>query len=166
MHTNQAYVCLSLILQALQLIIVPPCLSLCVCCQLLKSLTPEENTHCQHGLYFNDGQRHVDYVLTYHVKKPAVTRYCRQSVHLLTDNAIARSIRRGPKSQDKHLQHPQVGKNRDSSTHHSSPMDDMEQGCLGETLSNQEDHKMFRREEFEEKLKDMGLELERDEDVS
>lgn len=39
--------------------------------KLLKSLTPEENSHCQHGLYFEDGQRRVDYILTYHLKKTA-----------------------------------------------------------------------------------------------
>lgn len=148
------------------LIITPPCLSPCTCFQLLKSLTPEENTHCQHGLYFEDGQRRVDYVLTYHVKKPAGGRSSRQSVHLLTENAVARSLRRGPKSRDKNLQHPQVKKARDSSSHHSSPVVDVEIGCSGETLSSQEDHKTFRREEFERKLRDMGLELERDEDVS
>uniref|UniRef100_A0AAY4BA01 Anoctamin n=1 Tax=Denticeps clupeoides TaxID=299321 RepID=A0AAY4BA01_9TELE len=31
--------------------------------QILNSLTPEENTRCRHGLYFQDGQRRVDYVL-------------------------------------------------------------------------------------------------------
>lgn len=48
----------------------------------------------------------------------------------------------------------------------SSPVADVEHGCPGKTFSSQEDHKMFRREEFEGKLRDMGLELERDEDVS
>lgn len=33
-------------------------------------------------------------------------------------------------------------------------------------LDGQEDHKSFRREEFEGKLRDMGLELEKDEEVS
>lgn len=42
----------------------------------------------------------------------------------------------------------------------------MELGYSGETFSSQEDHKTFQREEFEKQLVDMGLELERDEDVS
>lgn len=37
---------------------------------------------------------------------------------------------------------------------------------MGEHFNGQEDHKAFRREEFEGKLRDMGLELEKDEDVS
>lgn len=48
----------------------------------------------------------------------------------------------------------------------SSPVADVELGCPGETFSSQEDHKMFQREEFEGKLREMGLELEKDEDVS
>lgn len=43
---------------------------------------------------------------------------------------------------------------------------DVELGCPTETLNGQEDHKILRREEFEGKLRDMGLELEKDEDVS
>uniref|UniRef100_A0A7N8X9X4 Anoctamin n=1 Tax=Mastacembelus armatus TaxID=205130 RepID=A0A7N8X9X4_9TELE len=96
------------------------------CCQLLKALTPEENTHSQHGLYFHDGERRVDYVLTYHLKKPGGARSSRQSVYLLTENAVL--------------------------------------GCEGETYNSHEDHKAFRRQEFEGKLRDMGLELEKDED--
>lgn len=42
----------------------------------------------------------------------------------------------------------------------------MELGYSGETFSSQEDHKTFQREEFEKQLVDMGLELEKDEDVS
>lgn len=41
----------------------------------------------------------------------------------------------------------------------------METGSPVETLNTQEDYKVFRREEFEEKLRDMGLELEKDEEV-
>ncbi|XP_029290082.1 anoctamin-1 isoform X2 [Cottoperca gobio] len=130
--------------------------------KLLKSLTPEENTQCQHGLYFHDGQRRVDYVLTYHVKKPATGRTSRQSTHLLTENAVARSLRRG---RNEHLRHHKKQKARDSSTLPSSPVADVELGCPAETVNGQEDHKMFRREEFEGKLRDMGLELEKDEDT-
>lgn len=118
------------------------------CVQLLKSQTPEEQNPCQQGLYFEDGERRVDYVLTYHVKKPTGGRSSRQS-NLLTENAVARSLRRSPK----HLQ--QDGTQRQSV--------DVE---LGGTFSSQEDQKTFRREEFERQLLDMGLELEKDEDVS
>lgn len=48
----------------------------------------------------------------------------------------------------------------------SSPRVDTELGCPGETFGGHEDHKTFRREEFEGKLREMGLELEKDEDVS
>uniref|UniRef100_A0A3B4V7A0 Anoctamin dimerisation domain-containing protein n=1 Tax=Seriola dumerili TaxID=41447 RepID=A0A3B4V7A0_SERDU len=73
-----------------------------------------------------DGQRRVDYVLTYPVKK--------------------------------------LGGGHSSSLP-SSPVADMDLGCPGETINVQEDHKAFRREEFEGKLRDMGLELEKDEDA-
>uniref|UniRef100_A0A671XE77 Anoctamin n=1 Tax=Sparus aurata TaxID=8175 RepID=A0A671XE77_SPAAU len=129
----------------LSLIITRLCLP--PCCQLLKALTPEESTHCQHGLYFEDGQRRVDYVLTYPLKKQAGGRSCRQSTHLLTENAFARSLR------------------RDSLSPPSSPRADTELGCPGETFGGHEDHKTFRREEFEGKLREMGLELEKDEDA-
>ncbi|XP_065812796.1 anoctamin-1 isoform X1 [Labrus bergylta] len=127
--------------------------------KLLKALTPQENSHSQHGLFFQDGQRHVDYVLTYPVKKPSGGRSIRSSAHLLTKNAVARSLRRGPKRLEEHLKNHQAQKPRDSQAA------DVELGLHGETLSSQEDHKMFRREEFEGKLSDMGLELEKDEDA-
>lgn len=97
----------------------------------------------------------MDYVLTYHVKKATGGRSSRQS-NLLTENAVAvaRSLRRGPK----HLQ--QHRRQRRSSAV------DVELGYSGGTFSSQEDQKTFRREAFERQLVDMGLELEKDEDVS
>ncbi|XP_078139419.1 anoctamin-1 [Centroberyx gerrardi] len=130
--------------------------------KLLKALTPEENTRCQHGLYFQDGQRRVDYVLTYHVKKPGGGRHSRQSARLLTDNAFARSLRRGPRSREKHHQTEGWG---DSLSPPLPPPADAELGCQGESLDYQEDDKRIRREEFEGSLRDMGLELEKDEDA-
>uniref|UniRef100_A0AAY4B9E5 Anoctamin n=1 Tax=Denticeps clupeoides TaxID=299321 RepID=A0AAY4B9E5_9TELE len=105
---------------------------------ILNSLTPEENTRCRHGLYFQDGQRRVDYVLTYPVKKPGSSR-SRRHTSLLTDNAFARSLRRarGP-----------------------APA-----GSPGHGMDCHEDDKRSRREEFEGHLTDMGLELEKDEDT-
>ncbi|KAM8860908.1 anoctamin-1 [Synchiropus picturatus] len=118
--------------------------------KLLKALTPEENTRCQHGLYFQDGQRHVDYVLTFHVKK-----HSRHTAHLHADNALARSLRRGPWSRHRHGE-----RTRDASSSPSSG----DPSCHGETLSAHEDQKSLKREEFEGKLRDVGLELEIDED--
>uniref|UniRef100_A0A669DM40 Anoctamin n=1 Tax=Oreochromis niloticus TaxID=8128 RepID=A0A669DM40_ORENI len=111
--------------------------------QRLKALTPEENTRSQHGLFFQDGQRRVDYVLTYSVKKSSGSHSTRQSVHLLTENVVARSFRHGPQSGGEKLRAKQTQRTKDSSS---------------------EDQKAFRREEFEGKLRDMGLELEKDED--
>uniref|UniRef100_A0AAX7UM81 Anoctamin n=1 Tax=Astatotilapia calliptera TaxID=8154 RepID=A0AAX7UM81_ASTCA len=114
--------------------------------QRLKALTPEENTRSQHGLFFQDGQRRVDYVLTYSVKKSSGSHSTRQSVG-------------GEK-----LRAKQTQRTKDSSSVHSSTVIDMELGCSGEIFNSQEDQKAFRREEFEGKLRDMGLELEKDED--
>ncbi|KAL4005309.1 hypothetical protein ACER0C_005022 [Sarotherodon galilaeus] len=130
----------------------------------LKALTPEENTRCQHGLFFQDGQRRVDYVLTYSVKKSSGSHSTRQSVHLLTENVVARSFRHGPQSGGEKLRAKQTQRTKDSSSVHSSTVIDMELGCSGEIFNGQEDQKAFRREEFEGKLRDMGLELEKDED--
>ncbi|XP_028842937.1 anoctamin-1-like isoform X2 [Denticeps clupeoides] len=117
---------------------------------ILNSLTPEENTRCRHGLYFQDGQRRVDYVLTYPVKKPGSSR-SRRHTSLLTDNAFARSLRRarGPA--------PAPGPR-------PSP-EDPEAGSPGHGMDCHEDDKRSRREEFEGHLTDMGLELEKDEDT-
>ncbi|KAK2841811.1 hypothetical protein Q5P01_012011 [Channa striata] len=133
--------------------------------KLLKALTPEENVHCRHGLYFQDGQRRVDYILTYPVKKPGSGRSSRQSVHLLTEKAVARSLRHVSHSRGEQLHCHQAPKTKDSAASQSSPAADVELGCVGETFNGQEDHKAFRREEFEGKLRDMGLELEKDEDT-
>lgn len=123
----------------------------------MKTLTPEENGHCQRGLYFQDGQRHVDYVLTYALKKSSPGRSIRYSTHLLTENAVARSLRRShqPSSTEKGSLSPQT-----------STLSKLDLHSPGEHFSGQEDQKNFRREEFEGKLRDMGLELEIDEDVS
>uniref|UniRef100_A0A674BJP8 Anoctamin n=1 Tax=Salmo trutta TaxID=8032 RepID=A0A674BJP8_SALTR len=118
--------------------------------QLLNSLAPEENTQCQHGLYFQDGERRVDYILTYHIKKPSSSRSNRQSSRF-TDNAFTRSLRRGtarlgrpPPPQPRVV--PEVASQDHSMDYH-------------------EDDKRYRREEFEGNLRDMGLELEKDEDT-
>ncbi|XP_048113068.1 anoctamin-1-like isoform X2 [Alosa alosa] len=121
---------------------------------LLNSLTPEENTRCRHGLYFQDGQRRVDYILTYHIKKPSSSRSRRSS--RLTDNAFTRSLRRGrtqppppppPPSPPAAKGDPEAG------------------GAANHSLDYHEDDKRLHREEFECNLREMGLELENDEDT-
>ncbi|XP_031420184.1 anoctamin-1a isoform X4 [Clupea harengus] len=122
---------------------------------LLNSLTPEENTRCRHGLYFQDGQRRVDYILTYHIKKPSSSRSRRTS--RLTDNAFTRSLRRGraqpppppppPPPSPPAKGDPEAG------------------GTTNHSLDYHEDDKRLRREEFEGNLREMGLELEKDENT-
>ncbi|CAL8263298.1 unnamed protein product [Merluccius merluccius] len=139
--------------------------------KLLKTLTPEENTQCQHGLYFQDGQRHVDYILTYHVKRPGGARHARHTSRLLTDNPLARSLRRGPLAAARPGQqenHPRCGRPPERAGHPPAPRPstpDPELGLQTQSLDDQEDDKRSRREEFEKNLLDMGLELEKDEDV-
>ncbi|KAL0968781.1 hypothetical protein UPYG_G00271780 [Umbra pygmaea] len=117
---------------------------------LLNSIIPEENTGCQHGLYFQDGERRVDYILTYHVKKPSSSRSNRQS-SCFTDNAFTRTLRRGT---------ARLGR-----TTPQQPRSDLELASPDQTVDYHEDDKRFRREEFEGNLTDMGLELEKDEDT-
>lgn len=131
--------------------------------QLLKALTPEENSQSQQGLYFQDGQRRVDYVLTYHIKKPGTGRSYRHSTYLLTENAVARSLRRSTHRRDRRARHHQA---QTAKAQPSSAVTDVELGNAGENLNGHDDNKAFRREEFEGKLRDMGLELEKDEEVS
>ncbi|XP_061878315.1 anoctamin-1-like isoform X1 [Entelurus aequoreus] len=124
---------------------------------LLKALMPTENSHGLCGLYFQDGLRHVDYVLTYAVKKSSGGRSIRQTTHLFTENVVARSLRRS--------HHPQKPVEKNSLPSSMPALSHAEVHCPGETFSAQEDQKAIRREEFEGKLRDMGLQLEIDEDT-
>ncbi|XP_013887328.1 anoctamin-1 isoform X2 [Austrofundulus limnaeus] len=122
-----------------------------------RALTAEENTGSQHGLFFQDGQRRVDYVLTYPVREPDGGRSSIQPEHRPNENDITHN--RGSQTQGGDLQtHP--------SSFQSSPAADVEKGHPEETFSSPEDHKAARREEFEAKLRTMGLELERDEETT
>ncbi|XP_048014461.1 anoctamin-1 isoform X1 [Megalobrama amblycephala] len=112
--------------------------------QLLKSLTPEENTQCRQGLYFQDGRRRVDYILTYHIKKSSSTW---RHASRLRDNAFTRTLRRG--------RHPPPPAHRG----------DAELGSPDHSADHHDDDKALRREEFESNLLEMGLELERDEET-
>ncbi|XP_037538993.1 anoctamin-1-like [Nematolebias whitei] len=110
-----------------------------------RALTAEENVSCQHGLFFQDGQRHVDYILTYPVREPGGGCSRQQSEQRLTENDVTH--------------------NRGTQTQGGAGVD-VEKGCLEETLSSQEDQKSMKRQEFEEKLRKIGLELERDEEAT
>ncbi|MCI4383165.1 hypothetical protein PGIGA_G00023210 [Pangasianodon gigas] len=90
--------------------------------------------HSNLGPYFQDGQRRIDYILTYHVEKLQRTRHHSSSTFKTLKDSLSC-----------------VGKrNRANSTHHDP-----------ESASNAHIH----REEFEQKLIDMGLELEKEEDA-
>ncbi|XP_015193996.2 anoctamin-1a isoform X1 [Lepisosteus oculatus] len=108
---------------------------------ILNSLCPEDDSQCGQGLYFHDGKRKVDYILTYHIKKPSGSK---KYSSRFSENALARSIRR--------------------SRHHPSKKDP-EIAAQDLSMDYHEDDKRFRREEFEGNLTEMGLELERDEDT-
>ncbi|XP_048825618.1 anoctamin-1-like isoform X2 [Brienomyrus brachyistius] len=106
---------------------------------LLNARIPEENTQCRQGLYFQDGERRVDYILTYQIKKPGSSR--RHSSRL-KDNALTRSLRRG---------------------RGPPPPQDPEAATQEPDLQSHEDDKRVCREEFEGNLMETGLELEKDE---
>ncbi|XP_046713046.1 anoctamin-1a isoform X4 [Silurus meridionalis] len=90
--------------------------------------------HSNLGPYFQDGQRRIDYILTYHIDKMQRARHHSTS----TFKSLKESL-------------TCIGKrNRAGSTHHDP-----------ESASNAHIH----RDEFEQKLIDMGLELEREEDA-
>uniref|UniRef100_A0AAV2L4I2 Anoctamin dimerisation domain-containing protein n=1 Tax=Knipowitschia caucasica TaxID=637954 RepID=A0AAV2L4I2_KNICA len=111
--------------------------------ELLKSATPEESTCFQKGLYFTDGQRRVDYVLSYNLKKTCGSRISRYVPHMQSENAVCHK--------DTGVAPPQRAGMR--STAH---------GFRGEISSPGEEDKILQREDFESKLRDMGLELEKE----
>ncbi|KAG7221786.1 hypothetical protein INR49_028860 [Caranx melampygus] len=97
------------------------------------------------GPYFSDGRRRVDYVLAYHIQKPASVR--RRSSRF--DNAFIRQFRRSLSMR--------------SSRAPLQPKEDPEIAAQEQQTDYHEDDKRFRREEYEENLLETGLELERDE---
>uniref|UniRef100_UPI003AAF5EFD anoctamin-1a isoform X2 n=1 Tax=Centroberyx gerrardi TaxID=166262 RepID=UPI003AAF5EFD len=98
------------------------------------------------GPYFADGRRRVDYVLTYQIQKPGSVR--RQSSRFV-DNTIIRRLRRSLSMR--------------GSRAPLQPKEDPEIAAKEQRTDYHEDDKRFRREEFEENLLEMGLELEKDE---
>ncbi|XP_034723614.1 anoctamin-1a isoform X3 [Etheostoma cragini] len=98
------------------------------------------------GPYFSDGQRRVDYVLTYQIQKPNSIR--RQSSRFGDNNFIQRFCR------------SLNIRNRGAEAH---PKEDPEIAAQEQRTDYHEDDKRFRREEFEENIMETGLELEMDE---
>ncbi|KAM9423162.1 anoctamin-1-like isoform 1-T1 [Salvelinus alpinus] len=98
------------------------------------------------GPTFQDGQRRVDYVLTYHIQKPQSFR--RKTSHF-GDYRILRSLRRSLS----------MMRGRDT----PPPKEDPEVAAHKHRLDYHEDDKRFRQTEFEDNLREMGLELEKDE---
>ncbi|XP_035988374.1 anoctamin-1 [Fundulus heteroclitus] len=102
--------------------------------------------HAQLGPYFSDGQRRVDYVLTYSIHKPSGVR--RQSSKF-DDATFFQRLRRSMSTR--------------SSRAPLQPKEDPEIVATDQQANFHEDDKRFKREEFEQNLLDMGLELEKDE---
>ncbi|XP_008403207.1 anoctamin-1a isoform X4 [Poecilia reticulata] len=102
--------------------------------------------HLPLGPYFSDGQRRVDYVLTYGIQKPSAIR--RQSSKL-SDNGYFHRLWRSLSSR--------------SSRAPLQLKEDPEVAATEQQANYHEDDKRFKREEFEQNLQEMGLELEKDE---
>lgn len=116
----------------------------------MRKLYAEEGSpnHPGFGPYFSDGRRRVDYVLTYHVLKPGGVRHRSSKA---TDTNFVRRFRRslslrGSKAPLQPKEDPEIVAQEQQGNYH-------------------EDDKRFRREEFEANLLDMGLEVEKDEQV-
>lgn len=108
-----------------------------------------DDMHQRLGPYFSDGQRRVDYVLTYSIQKPGGVR--RRSSKFSDTNFLQR------------LRHSLSMR---SSRAPLQPKEDPEIVAQEQRTDYHEDDKRFRREEFEQNLLEMGLELEKDEGVS
>ncbi|KAL2089081.1 hypothetical protein ACEWY4_015980 [Coilia grayii] len=111
----------------------------------LKPLNVDESPQVKKlGPYFHDGLRRIDYVLTYHVQKASgLRRQSSRSFMRSMRQSLSRSFRRT-------RQTPEA-------------QEDPEIAAQEHQLDYHEDDKHFRREEFEENLREMGLELEKDE---
>ncbi|XP_059393475.1 anoctamin-1a isoform X2 [Carassius carassius] len=87
--------------------------------------------------YFQDGLRRIDYVLTYHVQMP-------QSTHKQSSKScLCCRFKREPKIPPAHV--------------------DPELAAQEQRLDYHDDDQRLRREEFEENLREMGLEMEKEE---
>ncbi|XP_045888564.1 anoctamin-1a isoform X4 [Micropterus dolomieu] len=106
---------------------------------------PLKNLYPRLGPYFSDG-RQVDYVLAYHIQKPSSIR---RRLSRFGDNNFIRRLRRSLSMRN--------------SRAHLQTKEDPEIAAQEQQTDYHEDDKRFRREEFEENLLEMGLELEKDE---
>ncbi|XP_068116146.1 anoctamin-1 isoform X2 [Hyperolius riggenbachi] len=112
---------------------------------LLNSLGADQGADSKHGLCFRDGQRKVDYVLSYTYKKSTGSRTpSKKSLH---NNSV--HLTRSSKES-----HPLPGGGGDPEAVEPEPK-----------MDYHEDDKRFRREEFEGNLIETGLELEKDEET-
>ncbi|XP_076879825.1 anoctamin-1a isoform X1 [Brachyhypopomus gauderio] len=100
--------------------------------------------HSELGPYFCDGRRRTDYVLTYNVEKAVHPRR-------KPSNSFIRSLRESLNRSFRHTRAAAV------------PQKDPEIAMQEQRLDYHEDDMHSQREEFEQKLVDMGLELEREE---
>ncbi|CAN9506867.1 unnamed protein product [Ophioblennius macclurei] len=114
----------------------------------LKNLYAADGSllHSELGPFFSDGQRRVDYVLTYHIQKPGCTH--RRSPKISEGNFIRR-LRRSMSLR--------------GSRAPLQPKEDPEITAQDQRVDNHEDSNSLKREEFEENLLETGLELEKDE---
>uniref|UniRef100_A0A8C5APD9 Anoctamin n=1 Tax=Gadus morhua TaxID=8049 RepID=A0A8C5APD9_GADMO len=96
---------------------------------------------------FEDGVRRVDYVLAYHVKK---TGAAHRRAARGADGGLLRRLRRSMSLR--------------GSRAALQPRDDPEVAAQQQQASYHDDDKRFSRTQFEEKLLEMGLQLERDEE--
>lgn len=110
--------------------------------------TLDDDGHQNLGPYFSDGQRRVDYVLTYSIQKPGGVR--RRSSKFSDTNFLRR------------LRHSLSMR---GSRAPLQPKEDPEIAAQDQRTDYHEDDMRFRREEFEANLLEMGLELEKDERV-
>uniref|UniRef100_A0A6Q2XCN1 Anoctamin n=1 Tax=Esox lucius TaxID=8010 RepID=A0A6Q2XCN1_ESOLU len=114
---------------------------------LLGSLSSDEAAPGQkQGPTFKDGRRRVDYVLTYHIQKPQSVR---RNTSRFSGSRVLRSLRQTLSLSKSPAMPP--------------PKIDPEIAAQEHRLDYHEDDKRFRQNEFEDNLREMGLELEKDE---
>nr|XP_014343978.1 PREDICTED: anoctamin-1 isoform X2 [Latimeria chalumnae] len=112
---------------------------------ILNSLAPDQDAVSKNGIYFRDGKKKVDYVLAYHYKKSGSLR---KHAGRIQQNESSSRSQTG--KQDHYL----PGRSKDLEKAENEPQ-----------MDYHEDDKRLRRAEYEGKLMETGLELERDEET-